>query len=70
MSKHDHIPPPPPCQHESLRFCAQCDTVECTACGKEWKAASPPMPYKGVRNPNVRVTLAHANHYDGEHRSA
>lgn len=40
MSKHDHVPPPPPCKHESLLFCAQCDAVECTACGKEWTYTS------------------------------
>ena len=41
MSKHDHVPPPPPCEHASLKFCAQCDAVECRACGKEWQAGSP-----------------------------
>lgn len=43
MSKHDHEPPPPPCPHDKggLRFCAQCDAVECMACGKEWKHNSP-----------------------------
>ena len=37
MSKHDHPKPAPPCAHESLKFCAKCDAVECTACGAEWK---------------------------------
>ena len=39
MSKHDHPAPKPPCIHEgTLRFCATCNAVECTACGFEWKA--------------------------------
>lgn len=51
MSKHDHVPPAPACRHEkpsehhkgmesTLRFCAQCDVVECTACGHEWTSDS------------------------------
>ena len=38
MSKHDHPEPMPPCNHASLKFCPKCDAIECTACGKEWKA--------------------------------
>lgn len=40
MGKHDHEPPKPPCAPETLKHCAQCDAVECQACGKEWKPAS------------------------------
>jgi hypothetical protein len=28
--KHDH------CQHEQVKFCAQCGVCHCLNCGKEW----------------------------------
>jgi hypothetical protein len=36
-SKHDHAKP---CLHSKLRHCPDCDAVECSECGKEWKASA------------------------------
>ena len=34
MSNHKHEQPPV-CKHV-LKYCEECDVVECTKCGKEW----------------------------------
>lgn len=37
MPKHDHKPveTPKPCKHD-LKFCEQCNAVECMKCSTEW----------------------------------
>jgi hypothetical protein len=41
MSKHNHPEPTVGCSHADLRFCKQCECVECIGCGAEFFAKDP-----------------------------
>lgn len=58
MTKHNH-PQQSICDHE-LKYCKQCDEVECTRCKKNWKTNTSYVagaPFQSVYPYNPRVTL-------------